>query len=111
MDRLSRLTAYRTLLKYPVLKDINDLRAPSPAPVPRQSHPQQYATGTAHSGLRARPPSPPGCKRDTRHADRQVANEPAGSAGTTPRGTGTTAPAAPSQPRSGLGRGGAGARP
>ena len=100
----------------------NALRALAPlprAPVPRPSRPQPRtpppagAAGTAHISLRARRPRPPGCERDARraHRCRQAANEPPGSAGTALRGGGTTAPAAPSQSRSGHGRGGAGARP
>jgi hypothetical protein len=79
--------------------------APSLVPVSRDITPQtrtpaapepQEPAGTAHISLGARPPS---CERDTRRADHrcQAANEPAGSAGTTPRGTGTTAAVAPSQ--------------
>ena len=76
------------------------------------------AAGTAHISLRARRPRPPGRERDARRAHRrrqaaneQAANNPPGSAETTPRGAGTTAAMAPSQSRSGNGRGGTGARP
>ena len=88
--------------------------APSPPrPVPRPSRPQPRtpppagATGTAHISLRARPPRPPGCERDARRAHRlrQAPNDPPGSAGMTPRRAGTTASIAPSQSRSGNGRG------
>ena len=64
-----------------------------------QRHPQPRTRepGTGDMSLRARQPHPSGCEPDTRRADQrcQGTNGPAGSAGMTPRGAGTTADGAP----------------